>query len=117
MPRNLSLTFVLALCTMMGALGIDTYLPSFHAIAQEFAVGPAAVQQTLIERVRAAQGADRRHGRRREEHALLGPGPGHHPSRHRPPTTPLPVISEQKQAVDSPAAVMSLACATGSLGA
>ena len=47
MPRNLSLTFVLALCTMMGALGIDTYLPSFHAIAQEFAVGPAAVQQTL----------------------------------------------------------------------
>lgn len=32
---------------MMGALGIDTYLPSFHAIAQEFAVGPAAVQQTL----------------------------------------------------------------------
>ena len=47
MPRNLSLTFGLALCTMMGALGIDTYLPSFHAIAQEFAVGPAAVQQTL----------------------------------------------------------------------
>ena len=47
MPRNLSLTFVLALCTMMGALGIDTYLPSFHAIAQEFAVGPAVVQQTL----------------------------------------------------------------------
>ncbi|MBP9941166.1 MAG: MFS transporter, partial [Comamonas sp.] len=32
---------------MMGALGIDTYLPSFHAIAQEFDVGPTAVQQTL----------------------------------------------------------------------
>lgn len=47
MQPNLLLTLVLALCTMMGALGIDTYLPSFHAIAQEFAVGPAAVQQTL----------------------------------------------------------------------
>ncbi len=32
---------------MIGPLGIDTYLPSFHAIAQEFDVGPAAVQQTL----------------------------------------------------------------------
>ncbi|WP_284334621.1 multidrug effflux MFS transporter [Comamonas sp. NoAH] len=47
MKKNLSLTFVLALCTMLGALGIDTYLPSFHAIAQEFGVGPTAVQQTL----------------------------------------------------------------------
>lgn len=47
MKSNLSLTLVLAMCTMLGALGIDTYLPSFHAIAQEFGVGPAAVQQTL----------------------------------------------------------------------
>ncbi len=29
MKSNLSLTLVLALCTMLGALGIDTYLPSF----------------------------------------------------------------------------------------
>ena len=41
------LTFLFALCTMIGPLGIDTYLPSFHAIAKEFDVGPAAVQQTL----------------------------------------------------------------------
>lgn len=47
MKSNISLTLILALCTMMGALGIDTYLPSFHAIAQEFNVGPTAVQQTL----------------------------------------------------------------------
>lgn len=47
MKSNISLTLILALCTMMGALGIDTYLPSFHAIAQEFDVGPTAVQQTL----------------------------------------------------------------------
>lgn len=32
---------------MLGALGIDTYLPSFYAIAQEFGVGSTAVQQTL----------------------------------------------------------------------
>ena len=47
MKQNASLTIILAMCTMMGALGIDTYLPSFHAIAQEFGVGPTAVQQTL----------------------------------------------------------------------
>ena len=47
MKSNISLTLILALCTMVGALGIDTYLPSFHAIAQEFDVGPTAVQQTL----------------------------------------------------------------------
>ena len=41
------LTLLFALCTMVGPLGIDTYLPSFHAIALEFGVGPAAVQQTL----------------------------------------------------------------------
>ena len=47
MKSQLSLTLILAMCTMMGALGIDTYLPSFHAIGQEFAATPAAVQQTL----------------------------------------------------------------------
>ena len=47
MKSNVTLTVVLAMCTMLGALGIDTYLPSFHAIAQEFGVGPTAVQQTL----------------------------------------------------------------------
>ena len=47
MKSNVTLTVVLAMCTMMGALGIDTYMPSFHAIAQEFSVGPTAVQQTL----------------------------------------------------------------------
>ena len=47
MRAHAPLTVILALCTMLGALGIDTYLPSFHAIAQEFAVGPTAVQQTL----------------------------------------------------------------------
>ena len=47
MPSTIVLTLLFALCTMVGPLGIDTYLPSFHAIAQEFSVGPAAVQQTL----------------------------------------------------------------------
>ena len=47
MKSSAALTLLFALCTMIGPLGIDTYLPSFHAIAQEFAVGPAAVQQTL----------------------------------------------------------------------
>lgn len=47
MKQNLSLTAILAMCTMMGALGIDTYLPSFYAIGQEFEAPTAAVQQTL----------------------------------------------------------------------
>lgn len=41
------LTVILACLGMVGALAIDTYLPSFHAIGREFAVGPVAVQQTL----------------------------------------------------------------------
>ncbi len=45
--KHLKLTLLLALFTMLGALGIDTYLPSFHAIAQEFAVDATVVQQTL----------------------------------------------------------------------
>ncbi|WP_312834291.1 multidrug effflux MFS transporter [Comamonas sp.] len=42
-----TLTLLFALCTMIGPLGIDTYLPSFHAIGQEFGASPIAVQQTL----------------------------------------------------------------------
>jgi DHA1 family bicyclomycin/chloramphenicol resistance-like MFS transporter len=32
---------------MVGALAIDTYLPSIPAIGRDFEVGPVAVQQTL----------------------------------------------------------------------
>jgi len=41
------LTVILALLAMVGALAIDTYLPSMLAIGREFEVGPVAVQQTL----------------------------------------------------------------------
>lgn len=41
------LTVILALLGMVGALAIDTYLPSMLAIGREFEVGPVAVQQTL----------------------------------------------------------------------
>jgi DHA1 family bicyclomycin/chloramphenicol resistance-like MFS transporter len=41
------LTVVLACLGMIGALAIDTYLPSMPAIGVEFGVGPVAVQQTL----------------------------------------------------------------------
>jgi DHA1 family bicyclomycin/chloramphenicol resistance-like MFS transporter len=41
------LTVVLACLGMVGALAIDTYLPSMPAIGRAFAVGPVAVQQTL----------------------------------------------------------------------
>lgn len=41
------LTVILACLGMIGALAIDTYLPSMPAIGAEFAVGPVAVQQTL----------------------------------------------------------------------
>lgn len=44
---NVLLTFILALLAMIGPLGIDTYLPSFPAIAEAFKVGPVVVQQTL----------------------------------------------------------------------
>jgi DHA1 family bicyclomycin/chloramphenicol resistance-like MFS transporter len=40
-------TVILACLGMVGALAIDTYLPSFHAIGRDFQVGPLAVQQTL----------------------------------------------------------------------
>lgn len=41
------LTLVLAGLAMIGPFAIDTYLPSFPAIAEHFAVAPMAVQQTL----------------------------------------------------------------------
>ncbi|GAB3411658.1 multidrug effflux MFS transporter [Massilia agilis] len=41
------LTVVLACLGMVGALAIDTYLPSMPAIGRLFGVGPVAVQQTL----------------------------------------------------------------------
>jgi DHA1 family bicyclomycin/chloramphenicol resistance-like MFS transporter len=41
------LTVILACLGMVGALAIDTYLPSIPAIGREFDVGPIAVQQTL----------------------------------------------------------------------
>jgi DHA1 family bicyclomycin/chloramphenicol resistance-like MFS transporter len=42
-----ALTVILACLGMIGALAIDTYLPSMPAIGAEFGVGPVAVQQTL----------------------------------------------------------------------
>ena len=42
-----TLTAVLACLAMIGALAIDTYLPSMPAIGAEYGVGPVAVQQTL----------------------------------------------------------------------
>lgn len=45
--KHLKFTILLALFTMLGPLGIDTYLPSFHAIAYEFSVDATVVQQTL----------------------------------------------------------------------
>ena len=41
------MTVILACLGMVGALAIDTYLPSIPAIGREFAVGAVAVQQTL----------------------------------------------------------------------
>ena len=41
------LTVILACLGMVGALAIDTYLPSFHAIGRDFQVSQVAVQQTL----------------------------------------------------------------------
>ncbi|WP_256079481.1 multidrug effflux MFS transporter [Massilia sp. YIM B04103] len=44
---NILLTLLLAGLTMVGPLAIDTYLPSFPAIAQTFNASPIAIQQTL----------------------------------------------------------------------
>lgn len=47
MLKNTGITITLAMLTMVGALGIDAYLPSFPAIIEEFGITPAAMQQTL----------------------------------------------------------------------
>jgi DHA1 family bicyclomycin/chloramphenicol resistance-like MFS transporter len=44
---NFLLTLILAGLTMVGPLAIDTYLPSFPAIATSFNASPMMVQQTL----------------------------------------------------------------------
>ncbi|MHB1142121.1 MAG: multidrug effflux MFS transporter [Sulfuricaulis sp.] len=44
---GLRLTFTVALLAMLAPFSIDTYLPSFPDIAQEFAASPLAMQQTL----------------------------------------------------------------------
>src|SRR5476649_483170 len=45
--RTWSLAFLLAALAMLGPLSVDMYLPSFHAIGQEFNAPQLAVQQTL----------------------------------------------------------------------
>lgn len=45
--NRLTLTVVLAALSMIGPFAMDTYLPSFLAIEQEFLVGGAMMQQTL----------------------------------------------------------------------
>lgn len=44
---NILLTLLLAGLTMVGPLAIDTYLPSFPAIARSFDASPLMIQQTL----------------------------------------------------------------------
>ncbi len=44
---NILLTLILAGLTMVGPLAIDTYLPSFPAIALAFQASPLMIQQTL----------------------------------------------------------------------
>jgi DHA1 family bicyclomycin/chloramphenicol resistance-like MFS transporter len=44
---GLRLSFTVALFAMLAPFSIDTYLPSFPDIAQEFAASPVAMQQTL----------------------------------------------------------------------
>ena len=45
--KNLSLIIILACLSMLGAFSVDTYLPSFPSIADEFRIGLDVVQQTL----------------------------------------------------------------------
>lgn len=47
LSMNILLTLLLAGLSMVGPLAIDTYLPSFPAIAAEFGATPIAIQQTL----------------------------------------------------------------------
>ncbi len=42
-----SLAFLLAICSMVGPLSANTYMPGLGAIAEEFAVGEVAAYQTL----------------------------------------------------------------------
>lgn len=46
-PPRPVLVVLLSLYSMIGAMGMDLYLPSFHAIAQEFQVTAAQVQQSI----------------------------------------------------------------------
>ena len=45
--RTWSLAILIAALAMLGPFSIDAYLPSFHAIGDEFGVPALAVQQTL----------------------------------------------------------------------
>ncbi|MDO5055973.1 MAG: multidrug effflux MFS transporter [Lautropia sp.] len=47
MFKNTGITLVLAMLTMVGALGIDAYLPSFPAIITDLQITPLEMQQTL----------------------------------------------------------------------
>ena len=45
--RHGGLAILLAALSMAGPFSIDTFFPSFHAIAEQFSVSAWAVQQTL----------------------------------------------------------------------
>ena len=47
MLKNTGITLALATLAVVGALGIDAYLPSLHAITESLQASPVAVQQTL----------------------------------------------------------------------
>lgn len=47
LPPRTTFVIVLALCSMLGPMGMDLYLPSFHAIANEFQVSSLQVQQSI----------------------------------------------------------------------
>ena len=45
--RHKGLAFLLAALSMVSPFSIDTFFPSFHAIAAQFSLSPWVVQQTL----------------------------------------------------------------------
>ncbi len=47
LPSRPILVLLFALYSMTGAMGMDLYLPSFHAIAHEFSVSATQVQQSI----------------------------------------------------------------------
>ena len=47
MLKSSGITLSLAVLAIVGALGIDAYLPSLQAIGQSLQADPATVQQTL----------------------------------------------------------------------